>query len=195
MKPPLFRKAVLAAAILLAATTAAFAQSPRDNRQVPLGLAVGGEFSIAHIDANVHPTEYGIGAWTDFDFLPFLGLEAEGRTVSFHEQNHLRQDTLLFGARYFRHDGRLEPYAKLLTGVGSADFPAGTLASNPSQQHDTMTVQALGGGLDDHLHGPLAARADFEYQFWHGYGRGLIEGGRGMSNPWIVSFGLSWRIF
>jgi hypothetical protein len=78
------------------------AQSPAAAKIVPVTLVAGAEASAFNTDAASHPGECGVGAYADFNFLPFLGLEREGRTIQFHEQENLRQDVLLGGVRYFR---------------------------------------------------------------------------------------------
>lgn len=186
-------------AVVLLALVTSFAlpvhpQSPPAAKGHPPSLQVGAEASAFNTDAITHPVEYGVGLYADFDVLPFLGLEGEGRTIQFNEQDHLRQDALLGGARIFKQWQRARPYGKVMLGLGSADFPAGTLARNPHQQHDTLPVGVLGAGLDYALKPRLWVRADYEYQFWHGYGRST-EGGTGFLNPWGVSVGISWTIF
>jgi len=170
------------------------AQTPPAASSHPARLSVGVEASAFNTDAVSHPVEYGIGAYADFDFLPILGIEAEGRTIQFDQVQNLRQDVLVGGPRFSKRLGPARPYAKVLGGLGSADFPAGTLASHPQQQHDTLRMGVIGGGLDYALSRSLWVRGDYEYQIWQGYGRSN-RGGVGYLNPYGVSVGISWRIF
>lgn len=170
------------------------AQTPTAASNFSPRLSVGAEGSVFNTDALSHPVEYGVGVYADFDFLPFLGIEGEGRTIQFDQLDNVRQDVLLGGVRGFKRLGPVRLYAKVLAGLGSADFPDGTLARHPLQQHDTLPVGVIGGGLDYALTHRLWIRGDYEYQIWHGYGRS-IKGGVGYLNPYGASVGISWKIF
>jgi opacity protein-like surface antigen len=157
-------------------------------------LAVGGEFSIFQIDAYPHPTEYGVGAYIDYDPIKFLGLEVEGRTIQFNETDNQRRDQISGGFRYIYNRGKFVPYAKALAGIGSADFPRHTYGLDVDRQHDTFTTMTFGGGVDYKLTRKIYLRGEYEYQYWLDYGTAR-PGPLGVSNPNGFSIGASYRIF
>ena len=158
-------------------------------------LAAGAVFSGFQTDADHHPFMYGFGAYADYNPLPFLGVEIEGRTIQFNQQDNIRQDAISAGLRYIYNRGRFAPYAKALGGFGSADFPKGTYANSIDRQHDTFTVATIGGGLDYKLTHRVYLRADYEYQFWFDYGRGIGKPGFGTINPNGFSIGAAYKFF
>jgi opacity protein-like surface antigen len=126
-------------------------------------------------------------------YLNGLGIEAEAREVSkwgpaelskgYRDYNcgtnvppncqpnpsGLRQDTAEGGLLYtWRRDAKFHPYAKILFGFGSMDFPAGDafLPSGAPYTHDTRSVYSFGGGIEYRLKRKVDLRADYEYQFW-----------------------------
>jgi opacity protein-like surface antigen len=119
-----------------------------------------------------NPRQVGITMWVDWrlPFMPHalkgLGLEFEGRDTNYDTPSYLtghRMDTALGGPVYqFRRIGIFRPYVKYLLGIGSIDFPNGTLYS-----HDTRTVYAPGGGADVRFWNRFSVRGEYEYQFWH----------------------------
>jgi opacity protein-like surface antigen len=160
-----------------------------------MSLSAGAVFSGFQTDADTHPFMYGFGVYADYNPLPFLGVEIEGRTIQFNSQNNIRQDTISGGFRYIHNVGRFAPYAKVLGGLGSADFPKGTYDGSPGRQHDTFSAMTLGGGLDYRLTHRVYLRGDYEYQFWFDYGRGLGKPGMGTINPNGFSIGASYKFF
>lgn len=197
---PKNRRWILIALPLLMATSVN-GQSPPAARSPNLRFSVGAEFS--GFDTNVtsqQPFEYGVGAYADLNVRRSFGLELEGRTIQFNEQENVRQDILSGGLRYrftkpplFAH--KLIPYAKGLVGDGSADFPRGTYKEASLRQHNTMTVMTLGSGVDYRLTHRVLIRAEYEYQFWLDYGRGQLLPGLGTANPNGFSIGAAYRFF
>lgn len=165
-------------------------------------LQAGAEFSGFNTDVakSPPPFEYGVGVFADLQLLGPLGIEGEARTIQFNRQDNVRQDVVSGGVRYVFQRGffanrRFAPYAKALAGLGSADFPAGTMGSAPTQQHDTMPVFTVGGGVDYALGQRVSLRGEYEYQFWTSYGRGVLEQGFGSTNPNGFSVGVAYRFF
>lgn len=165
-------------------------------------LQVGAEFSGFDTDVVKipHPFEYGIGAFADYALFGPLGVEVEGRTIHFNEQYNVRQDTIMGGVRYVVNTNglsshRMFPYAKLLGGLGSADFPQGTEGAAPLRQHDTFPAFALGAGLDYRLRSRITLRAEFDYEYWLHYGKGSGTTSTGPINPTGFSIGAAYRFY
>jgi opacity protein-like surface antigen len=132
---------------------------------LPLAIGVG--------PSNFNP-DWGSGrmwggtVWADWypaAVLHGLGLEVEARDISLNRslpsQKNVRQDTAAGGPIYtWRRYTNFRPYAKLLIGFGSYDFPP----ASPTYSHDTRGFYAPGGGVEYRFFGPLWARADYEYE-------------------------------
>jgi hypothetical protein len=170
--------------LFLACTFAAFfltASIPAFSQVVPaatgsgssLPLVVGGGISDFDLDWGEGRRMAGFSAWVDWNFdrvprvLRGIGIEAEGHDINLARPSSLtklRQDTGLGGVTYhYRHFRNIDPYVKMMGGIGSIDFPS----KNPLYTHDTFNVYAPGGGLDYRVWRHVWARADYEYQFWH----------------------------
>jgi opacity protein-like surface antigen len=190
------RRCELISAVVALALFSALAASGQSAPALSGGnqhLQAGVEFSAFDTDVAFHPWEYGVGAYLDIDGWHRLGIELEGRTIQFDEQDNTRQDIASGGFRYVLHRGsRFRPYAKALAGLGSADFYGGTYKYHPDRHHDTFSTVTAGGGLDYAVSPHFILRADYEYQFWFDYGRGAL-GGKGTVNPTGVSLGAGWR--
>lgn len=177
-------------------------QTPPSARMYTPNLQVGAEFS--GFDTNVAkspaPFEFGAGIYADLKVLGPVGIEAEARTIQFNQFENVRQDIASGGVRYVLDRGALAAhrtflYAKVLGGLGSADFPYGTYGSDPNRKHDTFTVLTVGGGLDYRLSRRITLRGEYEYQSWFDYGRGLGKPGFGTANPSGFSVGAAYRFF
>jgi opacity protein-like surface antigen len=120
-----------------------------------------------------HGRMYGFAGW--FDIYPgklpsflhgHLGAEGELRDVSLgasSSQPNTRYDTAAMGLIYvWRRLRNVRPYAKIMVGDGSVDFPR----LSPTYAHDTRTFTAPGGGLEFRIKQDLWVRADYEYQTW-----------------------------
>ena len=137
----------------------------------PLVVGLGG--ADYAIDWGPGTKMQGITVWADY--YPWgmgpkvhgLGIEAEGRDLNFNRPSgisKMRQDTGMAGVIY-SYPGwpDLRPYAKVLFGIGSIDFPPIV----PNYTHDTFLVTAPAGGLDVRIWKHVWLRGDYEYQFWH----------------------------
>lgn len=193
-------KCILVTLPLLVATSVK-GQSAPAVKGPNLRFSVGAEFSGFGTNVTAkQPFEYGVGSFADFRVWHSLGLELEGRTIQFEQQENVRQDILSGGLRYAfpmprLAKDRLIPYGKWLVGDGSADFPRYTYRTATQRQHDTFTVMTVGGGADYVLTHRVLMRAEFEYQWWFDYGRGLTEPGLGIANPRGFSIGAAYRFF
>lgn len=133
---------------------------------------------------------YGIGAYVDLKFTPWIQAEAEGRWLRFNQIDGIYEDNYLIGPRlpiYKLRYKRITPYGKVLFGYGRLNFENG----NGWGQYVDI---AYGGGLDIQMTKRLTLRApDFEYQQWLNW----TEGGAQHYNlfPYGVSVGVSYRVF
>lgn len=174
---------------------------PAGNTSVP-HLQVGAGFSGFNTDVVKlpHPFEFGITAFADYALWPSLGVEVEGRTIQFNEQYNVRQDTILGGVRYVMNfdrftSHRILPYAKLLGGLGSADFPAGTEGAHLNRQHDTFPTFELAAGVDYRLQSRITLRAEYDYEYWLHYGKGSGTTSTGVINPNGFTVGAAYRFY
>ena len=116
---------------------------------------------------------YGFAGW--FDIYPgklpsilhgHLGAEGELREISLGRspsEPNVRYDTAAMGLIYvWRRLHNVRPYAKIMVGDGSVDFPR----LSPTYAHDTRTFTAPGGGLEFRVKQDIWVRADYEYQTW-----------------------------
>lgn len=153
----------------------AFSQVSPAATQGGLPLVVGLGGADYSIDWGPGTKMQGITAWVDYypwgmgPKIHGLGIEAEGRDLNFNRPSgipKMRQDTGMAGVIY-SYPGwpDLRPYAKVLFGIGSIDFPPNPLV--PDYTHDTFLVTAPAGGIDVRLWKHIWLRGDYEYQFWH----------------------------
>jgi opacity protein-like surface antigen len=129
-----------------------------------LDIQVGGEYVNANSDYS-RSRDNGYGIYADADFWHGLGAEAEFHFVSDEDPNtNVYERTYEIGARYSRHYGRFQPYAKLMVGRGVFNYQANfsNLAYN---------LGALGAGTDVHITRHINARFDYEYQHWFSFSR------------------------
>jgi hypothetical protein len=161
-------KLVLAALITLS-TLPVFSQVEPAVKISGLPLGIGGGFSDYSVDYGPGRRMIGASAWIDYNLFRGLGIEAEGTSILGDKPAvfaRMRQDTIKGGVIYkARPFFRVRPYAKLLGGVGSIDFPS----DNPLYTHDTYSVYAIGGGGEYKMWKNLYVRGDYEYQLWRNY--------------------------
>jgi hypothetical protein len=133
---------------------------------------------------------YGIGAFVDAKFTPWIQIEAEGRWLRFNQLDGIYEDSWLIGPRlpiYKLRFWRATPYGKVLIGYGHLNF-------EDNNGYGRYTDIAYGGGLDIKATNRINIRApDFEYQQWPGWS----EGGAKTYNlfPYGLSVGVSYRVF
>jgi hypothetical protein len=133
---------------------------------------------------------YGIGAFVDVKFTPWVQIEAEGRWLRFNQLAGIYEDNYLIGPRlpiYKLHFWKATPYGKVLFGYGKLNFEDGN-------GWGRYTDIAYGGGLDIKLTKRINIRApDFEFQQWPNWSEGV--GKSTTLSPYGVSVGASYRIF
>jgi opacity protein-like surface antigen len=153
-------------------------------------LWAGGEFSNFSPDFGPQRLN-GAGFYVDLHRSPLIGVEAEGRFLRVNPYFGEHEDSYLIGphVRFLRH-GRIDPYAKILFGIGKITYPFGL-------GYGTYFAYAPGGGIDYHLSRKISARVEYEYQFWPtapGAAFSDISGNHGFT-PNGFSAGVAYRIF
>lgn len=174
---------VLCLALLLVAVagersaSAQAAESANAGRaMISVGVAASG-FTLQYGDRKI----LGLTAWVDADTIRRLGIEGELRRLEYHEKANVHAETYLAGVRYHFNYNRMQPYVKVLGGVGHFNFPYNFATGN-------YFVIAGGGGLDYRLSRRWTARADFEYQEWPQFTFGAMNSVGG-------SLGIRYRVF
>jgi opacity protein-like surface antigen len=181
----------LIAALLLLMPVLAAAQSVYDAQRSPIAFSAGGSYS--YFDA-AYGGYHIVGLTAYADLSPILwdrlGVEGEGRWLTFNTSNGFREYTYLIGPRYqfswSKHRG-LHPYIKTLAGEGVIDFPNHTA-------YGRYFVFAPAGGVDINVVNRWRIRAEYEYQFWPG-APGIPGLPSGAMEPNGVSVGINYRIF
>jgi hypothetical protein len=98
--------------------------------------------------------------------------------LRYHQQADTHESTYLIGPRISFGKHRLNPYAKLLMGLGRFNFPY-------DYGYESYFVVAPGAGVDLRLNQRVRLRlADFEYQEWPQFTFGPIQ-------PYGISAGIS----
>jgi opacity protein-like surface antigen len=179
-------KLSLPALALLLVSAEAQAQAPRASIGGRPNLYVGGYYSRFDSDY-VQQKLWGFGTFVDWDLFNRLGVEGEARFLRINPTADVYSDHYLIGPRYSRRYGRFRPYAKFLLGAGELNYPNDVA-------HGGYFAMAPGGGLDYRLTRHLAARADYEYQFWP-TAPGLPGQPSNGLTPSGFSFGVGYRIF
>ena len=183
--------------LLAAAAASARAQVAPSAYARGITLNAGGEASTFQPDyagfgiPQSSPNRlYGIGAYVDIKFKPWVQIEGEGRWLRFNELAGIYEDNYLVGPRlpiYKAHFWRATPYAKVLIGYSKLNF-------EDNNGWGRYTTLAYGGGLDIKMTKRLTARLpDFEYQQWLNWSEGA--GKSTTLFPYGLSVGVSYRVF
>jgi hypothetical protein len=123
----------------------------------------------------------GVGVYADFNPTWRVGIEGEARFLRYNQFADTHLSTYLVGPRISFGKHRLNPYVKVLAGLGRFNFP-----------YDDATgsyfVIAPGAGLDYRINQRVKLRLiDFEYQEWPQFSFGPIH-------PYGISAGISFSI-
>jgi hypothetical protein len=175
-----------------------------------LDLQVGFLFVSDFPDYTRHKF-YGYGGWADFDITNHLGIEGEFRQANDTTQGQYQsvgqpnstviqhQRSYDGGLRYFRHYGRFAPYAKVVFGVASQEFPPFPPPAPQNVSAGTYNYHFVGygTGTDIAITTHINARIDFESQSWFAATNSPSPnniGGlpRGLT-PFLYSGGVAWR--
>jgi opacity protein-like surface antigen len=186
----------LLSVLLAAATLAAHAQVVPSAYARGLSITAGGEASAFQPDyagfgvpQSSSTYLYGVGAYVDVRFNPWVQIEAEGRWLRFNQVDGIYENNYLIGPRlpiYKLHFWRATPYAKVLIGYGKLNFENGN-------GWGRYTALAYGGGLDVKLSNRIDLRLpDFEYQQWPQWSEGTNTTYTLM--PYGISVGVSYKV-
>ena len=142
--PKLYRLAL----ILIGLFPAAHAQALLPRANVFMG------YSYNHMDFGQGATRNlnGYEFSAEGQVFPFLGVVAD--YSGHYGSNTLHEQNFLVGPRISASVGRFTPYGQILFGVAHL----GAIGSS-----DTAFAQAVGGGLDYQIAGPLAWRNQLDY--------------------------------
>ena len=176
------RTALLGLVPALAGATA-YAQA------VPTATGPGGRLSIGVL-ASGFQADYGkrdiggVALFADANLTIHIGVEAEARTLRYHEEAGISQGSYLAGPRITLRPHAFAPYAKVLGGVGVFHYPYGYATGH-------YFVLAPGAGIDYRVgnSGLKLRLIDFEYQSWPQFTFGQLH-------PYGLSAGFSltlWR--
>lgn len=140
-------------------------------------VTVGTTLTGSHFDYG-HRDLAGITAFVDLNPSWRYGIEGEYTSMRFRNVADAHPATYLVGPRLSLRPHRLDPYVKVLVGLGRFSFPYGYATGN-------YFVVAPGAGVDWRATERVRLRlADFEYQEWPQFTYGAIH-------PYSVSVGFS----
>lgn len=180
MKYLLFQWLLPAAALLI--LTGSICQAQANYAGVGPGslLTIGG--TVSGFQADYGRRYLGGGSiYADTNLTWRFGIEAEARLLRFHQEADTHESTYLVGPRVSFGKHRLNPYAKLLVGLGKFNFPYDYASGN-------YFVIAPGAGVDLRLNQRVRLRLiDVEYQDWPQFTYGAIH-------PYGISAGISFSI-
>ena len=170
---------------LLMASSLAWSQaSPTATRFAD--LQVGGGFVNGNSDYS-RSRFNGYDIYGDLDFHHNFGAEAEYHYISDGDPNtHVYQRTYEIGARYSRHFGPYQPYAKLMIGRGVHNY-------NYDVANFAYNIGAIGGGTDIRIRRHFNARLDYEYQRWSSFRRNPSSLPNDSLTPSMLSVGLAYH--
>jgi opacity protein-like surface antigen len=113
---------------------------------------------VSHDGTNLN----GWNAQLEGKFLPWIGIVGDlGGTYGSHVSEH----NYLFGPRVSVSVGKVRPFAELLIGAGHISVGNGS-------DSDTSFANAVGGGLDYRIAGPVAVRGQLDWIHTRFFGNG-----------------------
>ena len=172
------------AALFLAASSQLHAQAmPTATRTGILQAGIG--VTNAQTD-EFTPRISGITGYVTFDIRKHIGIEADIHMLNIITPSDFVEKSYLLGARYVWHTRHLDPYFKVLGGIGQTAIQQPTQTYAPGTP-GTYMVLAGAGGLDIRLPHHINVRAiDFEYQMWPNFPPNGL-------NPTLITFGAAYH--
>ena len=129
-------------------TAAAYAQLPTKGN-----VFFGYSYNRAEVVSNDAINLNGWNASLEGNFLPWIGIVADlGGTYGSHVGEH----NYLFGPRVSVRVGKYRPFAELMIGAAHINI-------NHSEAADTSFANAVGGGLDYQVFGPVSLRGQLDW--------------------------------
>jgi hypothetical protein len=145
-----------------------------------MSIAIGGGYTAMESDYGQRLLGGGMG-YLDANLSPSFSAEGEVKFLRMHTDEDVNETTYLAGIKYALPNRRMQPYVKVLAGVGEITFPFHYATGS-------YLVIAPGAGLDYHFAGRLTARIiDFQYQDWPQFSYGALH-------PYGISAGFSFRV-
>lgn len=130
-------------------------------------LQVGGGLAYGSTDEYTSKVT-GVTGYATFDINPHIGAEFDAHFMALNTPDDYVEKEYLIGARYVWRRGRLEPYGKVLFGIGT--ITAGRPNLVAPGLGSTLGVIDFGGGLDLRFAHHINVRAaDFELEKWPGF--------------------------
>jgi hypothetical protein len=113
----------------------------------------GYSYNRAEVVSNDAINLNGWNASLEGNFLPWIGIVGDlGGTYG----DHVGEHNYLFGPRASLRVGRYRPFAELLIGAAHINIANGTAT-------DTSFANAVGGGLDYQVFGPVSVRGQLDW--------------------------------
>jgi hypothetical protein len=142
------RKLSLVLSLIAMMTAGAFAQLPTKGN-----VFFGYSYNRAEVVSNDSVNLNGWNASLEGNFAPWIGIVGDiGGTYGHHVGEH----NYLFGPRASLRVGKYRPFAELL--IGAAHINVANGAST-----DTSFANAIGGGLDYQVWGPVSVRGQLDW--------------------------------
>lgn len=142
------RKLSLVLFFIAMMTAGAFAQLPTKGN-----VFFGYSYNHAEVVSNDSVNLNGWNASLEGNFAPWIGIVGDiGGTYG----DHVGEHNYLFGPRASLRVGKYRPFAELL--IGAAHINAAHGAST-----DTSFANAIGGGLDYQVWGPVSVRGQLDW--------------------------------
>jgi len=165
---------LIPAALFIAASLPLSSQTAPAANKGGIPIMAGAGFSDFNLDYGLGRTMLGPSAYVVWNFynaprlLNGFGVVVEGHDINFDRPatlTKMTQQTAEAGGIYtWRHFRKVQPYAEVMGGIGSIDWPP---FPGSTYSHDTFTVNSWVVGAQYDLYRPIWIRADWEYQFWH----------------------------
>jgi hypothetical protein len=180
----MMNRCILAVACLLLAPSILRAQALPSATRGGI-LQVGGGITTASSDYSSQRID-GVTAYSTFDLGRHVGIEADIHYISVITPVDFGENSYEIGPRYVLRYGHIEPYAKLMLGIGSGQFQQGAFTGNVHSSK--YFLYAGGAGIDVRVGRNLNVRLiDLEMQKWPNFPPNSLT-------PVVMTFGVAYRL-